>query len=213
MRKQYLLTAAMLWGCMRNPAPALAPVPLEGEEAIVFPRFSGPAVEVASQPGIPYEVDGATLRALSIALSDFLPSDSSAQPCWSRPESYRYRVIRQENIIYIRIHASPSSCEGKVLMLDSGVRYAISTEGRILRRVFTGEPSWDLGPAVLDGGPRQEAPSEHRDAGLPELAPVLEALWDEPPLHPQGEPDGGRTPAPVEPQDGGAQALDGGILE
>jgi hypothetical protein len=211
MRKLYLLAAVILWSCVKNPAPPS--VHLEEDGAIIFPRFSGSAVEVASQLGMPYEVDGATLRALIIAVNDFLPADSRAQPCWNRPESYRYRVIRQENIIFIRIHAAPSSCEGKVLMLDSGVRYAISTEGRILRRLFTGEPDWDSGPAASDGGPGHDTPGERQDASVPELAPVLGAIWEEPRPFSRGGPDGGRNPAPVESQDGGFPAPEGGMLK
>jgi hypothetical protein len=210
MRRLSVLAAILLWSCVRNPAPASAP--LEAGETIVFPSFSGPVTEVGSQPGLPYDLDGVTLRALSTALADFLPSPASDQPCWSRPESYRYRVVRQGNIIYIRIHADPSLCEGKVLLLDSGVRYAISTEGQILRRVVTGEPDWNPAGVGLDGGPHPEAPRESQDAGVPELAPVLETLWDEPrPLSP-GKPDGGHAPGPGVAMDGGVSTLGGGVL-
>jgi hypothetical protein len=211
MRRSYLLAVAALWGCVKNPASP--PAPLQEDKAIVFPSFSGPAVEVASQSTISYDMDGVTLRALVTALDDFLPSESRNQHCWSRPESYRYRIVRQENVIYIRIHAAPSSCEGKVLMLDSGARYAISTEGRILRRLFTGEPDWNSGSAVRDGGPGQGDSGECPDAGHPELAPILETLWAEPRLSPRSGPDGGPNSAPMELQDGGFPVPDGGMLK
>jgi hypothetical protein len=199
MRNLYLLATLILWSCVRNPTSPSAL--LEENEAIVFPQFSGPPVKMGGQPGMPYELDGVTLRALSTALNDFLPSGLKDPPCWNRLESYRYRVIRQESIIYIRIHADPASCEGKFLMLDSGVRYAITTEGRILRRLFTGEPEWDSGSEVSDGGVRQGTP---HDAGEPDLAPVLGTTWQEPrPSSPRVWPDGGVGGTP---SDGGDSA-------
>lgn len=194
MRTACLLAMVLLWSCVRNPTSPQAPVP--ENEAPPLPRFTGQSVKVADQPGIPYELDGVTLRALMIASNDFLRSDSKDQSCWNKPESYRYRVIRQEDIVFIRIHANPAACEGRFLMLDSGVSYAISSDGRILRRLFTGEPEWDSGAEVADGGTGHCPRRECTDAGVPDLAPVLEATWGE--------------PRPFLHQDGGVPGSDGG---
>jgi hypothetical protein len=38
-------------------------------------------------------------------------------------------------------------------MLDGGVKYAISTDGRILMRLFAGEPETPTAPEASDAGP------------------------------------------------------------
>ncbi len=178
MRGSLLLIAVGLSSCVRSPVPH--PAPLEQDESIVFPKFSGADTLVTEEPGRTYELDGATFRALTTAFQDFLPmATQESPPCWSMPEAYRYRVLRQGNILFIHISAEPAACEGKFLMLDSGVRYAISVDGRILRRLFTGEPEGVPPPVPMDGGtsggsveldlsPLQAAPAE-------DLPPFLRA--------------------------------------
>jgi hypothetical protein len=73
-------------------------------------------------------------------------------------------VSREGDIIFVRISENPERCGGKYHGLDGAVRYAISKDGRILRRVFDGEPDgvepddggWPLESVILpvrpDGG-------------------------------------------------------------
>jgi hypothetical protein len=121
-------------------------VPVEDDRSIVFPPFfEQTAVEVGAQ-GAPYELEGVVLQAIMIAANDFLPPGTKERPCWDRQEAHRYRVIRQGDVIFVRIDEDPAFCGGGYVPLDSGVKYAISTDGRILRRVVDGEPEDSVEP-------------------------------------------------------------------
>jgi hypothetical protein len=65
--------------------------------------------------------------------------------------AHRYRVIRQGDTIFVRIDDNPEFCGVRYVSLGTGVPYAISAEGRILRRVFDGQAD-QLPAAVTDGG-------------------------------------------------------------
>jgi hypothetical protein len=99
-----------------------------------------------------------------------------------RRDAHRYRVIRRGGIVFVRIDQDLEYCGlDYVLSLDSGVTYAISTDGRILRRIFDGEPvEWEpLSPApptplesqdggsVADDSVPLSAPPHVPDAGSP----------------------------------------------
>lgn len=164
-----LMLGCVLSSCLQRPAPR--PVPVENDRSIVFPPFfEQSAVELGAQ-GAPFELEGVVLRAVMIAANDFLPPSAKERDCGDRQEAQRYRVIRQGSIIFVRIDEDSSFCGGGYVSLDSGAKYAISTDGRILRRVVDGEPEgpWERGPS--DAGPaplpegRSDAPT--RDAGPP----------------------------------------------
>lgn len=101
----------------------------------------------------PYALDGAVMRALMIATNDYLRPGDEGRPCWGSPQAHRYRVIRQGDIIFVDIEEDLEACGLQYLMLDSGVTYAISLDGRILRRVAGGSPEG----MVLPDSPKQEA--------------------------------------------------------
>ncbi|WP_157231868.1 hypothetical protein [Hyalangium minutum] len=186
----------------------MPPQPSSGEdESIVFPDFSGPVSNVVSQSGGAYDVDGATLQALVTALSDFLPTDSQNPSCWNRPDAWRYRVIRQENTFFIRIQADPAFCAGKIMMLDSGAKYAISSDGRILRRLFTGQPDWTTGSEASGTGDGPGDASTSKPPVDADIAGVLESTWSESRVW----PDGGVKQSGAKPQHEGLGTLDGGI--
>lgn len=212
MRYLPLAVAIALFGCAQNPIPT--PVPVEQDESIVFPDSLGPA-PVVGRPGKPYALEGAILQALMIATNDFLPPISKDTPCWGRRDAYVYQVLRQENVIFIEIHADPAACDGRFLMLDSGMRYAISVDGRILRRLQTGEPEWParVSPSSADAG----ASDGTRDGGMrePDLSGIVEVPHGTSPARePWMRGDGGTGPdAPESPSpvvvDGGT-STDGG---
>jgi hypothetical protein len=105
----------------------------------VFPQFfEQEAVRIGSDER-PYEFDGAMLRALTVATNDFLPPDDKRPPCRSG-QALKYRVIRQGEIIFISLYEDLSACGVAYAAADSGAKYAISTDGRILRRVVDGQP-------------------------------------------------------------------------
>jgi hypothetical protein len=143
----FLTICITIAGCIRGLSPQLADV--ENDRSIVFPQFfERTPIEIA-EPGQTYQLDGVTLRALAIAANDFLPPDGANVPCVRRQEAHVYRVIRQADIIFIRIDENPGHCGLEYGGLDSGAKYAISTDGRILRRVLDGMDEY-VEPA--DGG-------------------------------------------------------------
>lgn len=108
-------------------------------------------------------IDGPTLRALQLAANDFFPSWGPLRACIDTPEAHRYYAVRRDEVIYVAILQDPGYCGRAYSSLDSGVRYAISVDGRILRRLLDGEPELDTPedggaedagsePASLDGG-------------------------------------------------------------
>ncbi len=182
MRAIPLLLTLTLLGCVRSSSPPQAPP--EDDRSVVFPQFfEADAVAVAAQ-GKLYALDGETLRAITIAAHDFLPPDPQHASCRSRPEAYFYRVIRQEKIIFIYIYENHAYCGRRYPAPDSGAKYAISTDGRILRRVLDGHP---LGP--LDPGGASDASSGGFRAE-PGTSPAFDALWNTP------IPDGGHPESP-----------------
>jgi hypothetical protein len=153
MRYLPLLAAIILSDCVRSTTTHSAP--LEEDTSIVFPKFYERFPVVVGGQGLPYELDGVTLRAITIAANDFIPPGTKERPCWQRQEAHRYRVIRRGDIIFVDISWDRQYCEVNFGILDGGVRYAISTDGRILRRLFDGEPEGPLGPEAPDAGDPQ----------------------------------------------------------
>jgi hypothetical protein len=149
MRSRLLLAVILLSSCMRSSRLASRE---DEDTSIVFPNFHEQFAVRVGEPGRPYELDGVTLRALTIALDELYPPGSKDQSCWSRPEAHRYRVIRQDDIIFVEISPQPGSCEGGLLLLDSGARFAIHADGRILRRHFDGEPGGPFDLKAPDAG-------------------------------------------------------------
>jgi hypothetical protein len=169
MKKRSLLVAGVaVWisSCLRPAWPA--PAPLGNDRSIVFPHFHD-AVEVGAG-ATPYELDGVVLKAIMIAMNDYVRPNGREQVCWESPEAHRYRVIRTENIIFVRVDEDLEFCGLRYLSLDSGAEYAISLDGRILRRVFDGGLERDFAPdggsAPVDPAP-PDAGSSVPDGGLP----------------------------------------------
>jgi hypothetical protein len=150
-----LALVIMLASCIRNSSPP--PVPVEGDKTIVFPQF----------------FDGEMLRALMIAINDFLPTRSQDTSCPNSPESQSYRVIRHGNVVFVYIYENEAYCGRTYLALDSGAKYAISTDGRILRRVLDGQPDGTSEFEAGDGGSRG-VPSR------PGVTPAYDSTWNRP---------------------------------
>jgi hypothetical protein len=180
----FLVLAATL-SCIRSSnAPRVA---VENDPSIVFPPFFAYSSTEVGAPGEAYVLDGATLQAIRIAIDDFLPPNGKERPCWNRPETQRYRVIRQGDIIFVRIDEDPEACGMQYLPLDTGVRYAISMDGRILKRLLDGEPEKPLLPEM--------SVEEMTPAVEPVPGPHSSAAWDG---GTGGSPDGGQGGNPVE---------------
>ncbi|MBN1207925.1 MAG: hypothetical protein JXB05_23885 [Myxococcaceae bacterium] len=145
------------------------PVLVENDTSIVFPSFFASAAVDVGAGGAPSELDGVVLRAIMIAANDFLPPGDASQPCWDRQEAYRYRVIRQGDIIFVRIIEDLEHCGSQYVSVDTGAKYAISIDGRILRRLIGAEPEGDSNLQLPDAGHQGTALEQH-DGGTP-LAP------------------------------------------
>jgi hypothetical protein len=162
MKSAPLLVAIVLLSCVRS--SSLQTVQVEDDKSIVFPDFF---------QGEAAGLDGATLQALMIASQDLFSSGSRELPCWERQEGHDYRFVRKAGVVFVYIYANPARCGRKLLAFDAGVKYAISADGRILRRMFDSEP---------EGPPSSPSP----DAGVqepsnePGLSTIIQTPGDEP---------------------------------
>jgi hypothetical protein len=145
-----LMWAVCTASCVRSPFPAK--VPVEDDRTVAFPAFHERSATSVGESGKHYTWDGELLQAVLIATNDFLPHRTRDVPCGSRLESQRYHVIREGTVIFVYIYEDEGRCGGGYVSLDSGAKYAISAEGRILRRVFDGQPDQPLDGLDLDGG-------------------------------------------------------------
>jgi hypothetical protein len=164
-----LLLALNFFTCLRAPPPST--VRVEDDKSIRFPRFFDRQANQVGARNEPYELDGVTLRALTIAANDFLPPAGKNPPCEDRQEAQNYRVIRQGDIIFVHVYENPEYCGFTGPALDSGAKYAISTDGRILRRVIGGQPEEPFEQVDLDAGDwvpaRPGVPSGHEAIPTP----------------------------------------------
>lgn len=152
MRRLIVCVALALSSCVRSSNPQPSMPEEEEDKSIIFPDFDAQVPTVVGAKRLVYELEGVTLRAVSIAADDFLPWRGKDLPCWKRQDAHRYEFIRQGDRVFVSISQDPARCDS--LALDGGLRYAININGRILRRLATGEP---------DGSPVKPS-----DAGAPE---------------------------------------------
>ena len=108
------------------------------------PAQEAPSVSVPTFLGgekIDSRVDGFTLRAIQIAANDYRsPEPVPETPCWNTQPAQVYQALRRGDIIFVRIDYRPENCGEHTPVLDAGATYAVSVDGRILRRVFDGGP-------------------------------------------------------------------------
>jgi hypothetical protein len=146
-------------------------VPLKDDPSIVFPPFTDRVPVQLGAPGVISDMDGELLRALMVATRDFLPPASEELPCALKQEAQVYRILREGDVFFISIAQDPVRCGYTSPALDSGVRYAISREGRILRRRLDGQPEFPPEtPKDADGSWTPAAPG----VASPLDAPAME---------------------------------------
>ncbi|RKG94515.1 hypothetical protein D7V97_38740 [Corallococcus sp. CA053C] len=187
MRRLLLVGALLLAGCPRRQGTSSASSP--EDLSIVFPDFSTRQALSVGAPGTTYALDGALLRAVFVAADAFLPREQEDRSCWSRREAWRFRILREGDIAFVRMDADPRACAPGVLLLDGGATYAVRlSDGRILRRLHDGEPVGTPLPGSPDAG-AIDGPSD------PSI-PVGDTTWGEAhPAFPSQWRDAG-TPAP-----------------
>jgi hypothetical protein len=140
MKHLPLISALILSSCLRS--AGVPPSQQEEDRSIVFPMFFGVKGANIDEQGGVFEMDGTVLQALTVASLDFLSLSSLPKGCWSGPEGHRYGLIRQGDIIFIDISADLINCWHEFMPMDYGAVYAISSGGRILRRVFSADPDY-----------------------------------------------------------------------
>jgi hypothetical protein len=171
------LGLGLLVSCARRPEPLSAPV--LDDRTLRFPVSTDAEAIQVGTPGVPAVLDGETLRALTLVSRDLFPLGSAAAACESRPESYTYRVLRQDGLLFVYVDENPSACGRRFPSLDSGAKYALRPDGRILRRVVDGVdedddprgvmlPDGGVSPVLIPSG-QGVLPS---DAGIGDAGPV-----------------------------------------
>lgn len=168
----WLLTLAVFYGCARSLYP-----PPDEDPTLKFPPFYREFPVHVDKPGQVFELDGVLLRALVIAANEYTPPSNGKQQCWEKPESLRYRFIRKDNIIFVEVIEDDAACDHKWLALDSGAAYAISGDGRILRRLIGSQTGELLGLDTPSGHgvpvPASEVGSSTAPNDWEGLAPIL----------------------------------------
>jgi hypothetical protein len=108
-----------------------------------------------------FELDGKVLRAIQLAADDFLPPSRENAPCWATQAAHTYRVLRQGEVLFVRINENPSACGRELPALHSGAQYAISLDGRILKRQLDGESD-----GMAPGDPASTPPGVEAEPGV-----------------------------------------------
>ena len=152
LRTSTLALVLLFAGCARRPEPLASPV--VNDKSITFPLTApSDAIRVGAS-GQAYDLDGEVLRALMIAADDLFPPGRPASECRNRREAHTFRVISQGDIVFVYIDEDLEYCGRRFPAMDSGAKYAISRDGRILRRIVDGldedDEVWHL--KTPDGG-------------------------------------------------------------
>lgn len=196
-------------GCARNHCAMLMSwfgcshpeVIVAEDNTIEFPQFYDTvAVDVGAGGGV-FRLDGATLQAVRVAADDFLPL-RRGRSCQETQGAHRYRVIRRDHVVFVYIEVDPERCGSTVVPLDGGAKYAISDEGKILRRVIDGEPEARLYPEVMSGRQDGGVPLE------PGTSPTFDSIRGQPSRFvPPSWQDGGPSSHFDEPDGGSPRTL------
>ncbi|WP_224362101.1 hypothetical protein [Hyalangium versicolor] len=135
-------TLGTLFGCSCSPQQEQ---PVSQDSNIALPDLD----DVAPSD---IDLDGYTLQAIRLAADDFLNPDPTDLPCKDKQVSHRYLARRQGDVIFVRIDFKPANCGREFSPLDSGATYAISVDGRILRRAIDGLDSYSSPPTPSSTG-------------------------------------------------------------
>jgi hypothetical protein len=133
-----IMMGLSLMGCAHGPCKTLAGlfgcqcVPQREQPEFADMRVKLPVFDSRLQ--VDARVDGYVLQAIRIAADDFLNPDPSNLPCQDQQVSREYQAKREGDIIFVRITFKPENCGMSYGLLDGGITYAISMEGRILRK-------------------------------------------------------------------------------
>lgn len=133
-----LMVGLLFTGCAHGPCKTLAGlfgcqcVPKREQPDFADMRVKLPVFDSRLQ--VDTELDGYVLQAIRIAADDFLNPDPSELPCRDQQVSHGYQAKREGDIIFVRITFKPENCGMSYGLLDGGITYALSLDGRILRK-------------------------------------------------------------------------------
>ena len=127
--KASVVLFVIAWPCCVKAPPAWY---AHQDRRVKMPDFHDPAPD--------YVMDGAELQAIHVATDDFLGKAASTNDCSYSVLAHRYKVMRRGDVIFVRISTNPEACGGQGYALDGAGSYAISADGRILRRILDTEP-------------------------------------------------------------------------
>jgi hypothetical protein len=142
----FLLAFTLLTGCAHGSCKTLGSLfGCECTSKREQPEFQDMSIEFPTfDDALPLDtdLDGQTLQAIRIAADNLLDADPKVQACEDKQSSYRYRAIRKGEVIFVRITYKPENCGQKVRTMDGGATYAVSADGKLLRRNLDGLGDW-----------------------------------------------------------------------
>ena len=131
-----------LWGCRLRP--------VQQDPNVQCPNFYETLpIEITADGGGIFEFDDLPVQALQVATEDYFQGPRPlGKPCsypkdafTYRRDAYTYRLVRQGDIVFVKIVADPDKC-GRHGLSDEGATYAIGPDGEILHR--------HMGASLLD---------------------------------------------------------------
>lgn len=200
-------TAITLLSCVRR--WEIFSTPVQNDRSIIFPLSVGSGfVEINAQEKT-YQMDGEVLRALMVVINDLFPPDVSKLDlsCGARQEAHTFRFTRRDDIVFVYVNENPAYCGRTSPSMDSGAKYAISKDGRILRRVIDAmdedDHLWRLklpdGGAVIVATESAASPAlEDLDKPDSGILKIITEPWDMPGTF-VIEPSPGFVPIPESP--------------
>jgi hypothetical protein len=89
-------------------------------------------------------LEGAAFKALRVAIEDFKPRNrkpptDTTQACFDDEAAFDFQVQRRGDLFFITATTISERCDPLGVYVDGGIRYIISKNGRILRKLYDGQ--------------------------------------------------------------------------
>lgn len=138
-----LLPSVLLCSCALSGCMALERLGYHKyQKAEMAPPEDAAGIEFPSAYESGVRLDGAMMKALSVAMNDYLPPYIKAEDqkgpefqCLARWDTYRTVVMQaNENLFFVLLSPDLSKCAPGFIVPDAGAEYAIDGNGRILSK-------------------------------------------------------------------------------
>ena len=145
--------------------------PIKEDPSVRFPNFYRTVPSRLDPDGGLLELDDLVIQGIQVASAHFFDGPRPlGRPCSENRWAYRYRVVRQGDIVFVKIEGDPRRCGQEYTLDDSGATYAVGADGQILR--------WRPGAGILDDFEDEPdagrlVPAEERGAPAEGEAPEL----------------------------------------